>query len=188
MSTDVLAGSFPKQPGANFVSIDGGAGAGQGAFTQGRTITTQATVQPSLTEKWTAVGWSMRAKMCIVPPLVGDPTWARFGNLWGGLEVDAPPQPPGFPAQIGPKFPADLSPFAILWNGPNDPLPLLSSANSPESQFGIVALTFMLPVPILIRSGANLQMALVLTSSLVAGNVSVVIRDCEWSLIYDNGH
>lgn len=185
MSTDLLAGAFPVNPTGGNVNVLADVTGVQNDYTSGQTVVSPVTSNPTLLERWVVLGWSMRVRVAVFTPAgsPAPPYWARFGKLWGGFMPSASIQNQGAVA-----FPPDMSTFTVLWDG-QFPIPVFSGspATPTTPAFGLVALTYMLPSPIPLRPGAQIQMGLVMTPTLSSGSITLAVRECIYSIIYDNG-
>jgi hypothetical protein len=166
------------------------------SYTPGVVRVSTLTAQPNLAERWTLLGWSIRARVGVAlpTPAFNPHPYGRIGRLWAGLLVDATMsnqgglllnvQQPG-----GASLPLDLSTFTVIWDPSETPMPIFDPAGAvpAEDQFGIIGQTYMLPAPIEAHSGSQMQMALILDHCLLAQSIGVILLSCEYSLIYDDG-
>lgn len=158
------SGTFLPGFGTNEVLADVLTIAGGGGYSPGKTRVQQLSNSPSLVKPWTVYGWTMEIRLGYqfttsgVAP--GSP-FGRMGDLWGGLLIDTPLSDSPFAANL----PPDLSTFTKIWEGNTDPVRQVAGS-SPVTAFQLVPVTFMLPSPVVARSGAQLAMGLVLTPSL----------------------
>lgn len=204
--SQTTAGSFPSDPNfSTFTTQMVGAEVSPANTYPTRRMsgfirTAQLVDQPTVTQAWTILGWSVRARLVASANVISAgaplPAWAQLGDLWCGLMLDANLQNAGGTAPSGVKlsgnasFPQDLSTFGKLWSGGSDPVAFLSDsqvlvgAGLTDPDCSLLGLTYMLPSPVRARSGAQLQMATILTPSITNG-VSLFLRSMDFSLIYD---
>lgn len=162
------------------------------AYTTGAVRSADLQVQPSLTEKWQILGWTVRAHIGLFLQAIGGGQYhGRLGDLWGGLVVDADLPQSGAPFSGGAQFPPDLSTFAKIWDGGTDPIRRCLVLTDRE-KYQLAQLTYTLPQPVDVRPGSNLQMAVVLTPSLMGigpggSSVDLVVADAYYSVLYDDG-
>lgn len=162
------------------------------SWDKGATRVSTVNSQPTLSQPWTIYGWSVRIRAVI--GVFQRPYFARFGNLWFGLAINANLIDTGGidPASSnalsgGATLPPDLSTFDKVWDG--DSLKVVDIAQQlDDTDFDLLGVTYLFPAPITIGPGSQMQMALVLNPSVIANNVAFVVRSCEYSLIYDIGH
>lgn len=200
--TDQLPGAFPKLgPGPAFGNVpyvmDVDNPTAGTIRDPGAIRVAPLTIQPNLTQRWVAIGWNVRARVAIATSPTFQ-TYAKFGQLWTGLMVDSTLGNSGgiaglFPLSGGATFPGDFSNFDVLWGGNDDPLPVFDrNVLAPIASFpavtawGLLAKTFMFPSPIDIRSGSNMQMALVLTPSILGQFVTVKVLSCDFTVLYND--
>lgn len=187
MSGQVLAGEFPTLPPTNSVYGDTIAGPTTG-FTTGLTRVVPLQLQPTLVERWQIIGYSVRIRLGLAFFLPSGQIWGRLGQLWTGLVTDSSLTP----ANVA-TFPSDLSTFVKVWDGQNDDirevnLNELNAGTANPLGYTLIAQTFMLPQPIEIRSGSQIQMALVLTPSMITTLTAaeLVILRASYSVIYND--
>lgn len=208
--SQTTAGRFPLDPnfvGSGINALVGAEFSPMNAFATRRTNgfirTAQLQNQPTIMESWNLLGWSVRARLVAAGTpqnmFGGGPftsPWARLGDLWVGLMLDAPLQNAGGFQLSGvtdapgiAAFPQDLSTFGKLWAG-SDPVAWISDSqaslgiNIADQDCSLLGLTFMFGSPIRARSGAQLQMTTILTPSITNG-VSLYLRSMDFSVIYD---
>lgn len=193
MSGQVLAGAFTRDDPSfalgQAVLVDGQSTA-LTAFTGGSTRLAQLPFQPNLTETWQVIGYSTRIRMGLAGQgaALGQ-MWGRLGNLWAGLVTDSSLKP-----SFNANFPIDLSTFVKVFDGGQDDLRFVNSpaSSSPPGalDYTLLAGTFMLPQPIIVRSGSQVQMCLVLTPSMLtcsgAGLMNIIVQDCSYSVLYND--
>lgn len=181
MSLQRIAGSFPHVQGVNWVAISQ-VPIGPG-WSNGVTLTQQLPIQPTLTEEWKILGWSMTIAAGLMIENPGGPSYGRFGTMWGGLLIDTLLSP-------GPiaVLPPDLSTFAKLWDGSTDPpFPQVSSVGDPPApSTWPVGLNYMLPAPFTVKPGQQFQMAFILGASLLS-RAGILVFDVDYTLLYDDG-
>lgn len=194
MSGQVLAGEFERNDPAyltpGVAALVDGDGFGVTNYTTGTTRLDQLPFSPNLTERWTIIGYSVRIRMGLLQNGAG-PMWGRIGNLWAGLISDSP-----LASAQSPNFPIDLSTFVQVFNGGQDTLRLVADPSTfatpaliNDAQYSLIAQTFMLPQPIQVRSGSQLQMALIMTPSMLtslAGLTRILVRSCSYSVLYND--
>lgn len=194
MSGQVLAGQFDRvdpayQPG--FMVLVDGDGTPTTGYTPGATRVDQLPFSPTLVEKWSVIGYSVRVRLGLSRTITDGQMWGRLGSLWAGLISDSSLKP----AQYA-NFPIDLSTFVKVFDGAQDeirwvtnPGSFTAPGNIPDNTYTLIADTFMLPQPVEVRSGAQVQMCLVQTPSLLtvsAGTMQFNVRDCTYSVIYND--
>ncbi len=159
---------------------------------------------PTMSAHWKIYGWNVLAQVGFVAPQSSDPMlplWARWGNLWAGVSVDENiasqggiRQNPSFPYDItlnegNGVLPRNLSTFSKIWT-PEDPLPQISPAPSDLTQGFLVAVNYLLPVPLIVQPGSQLQFIIVLTRSLLCRGdplepLAYTVRTCDFSVLYE---
>ncbi|HEX6461118.1 MAG TPA: hypothetical protein VF032_19535 [Thermoleophilaceae bacterium] len=201
--SQLAAGSFDQNDFRQCVIWD--IGSGNADWSSGAIRTEQIQIQPTLVEHWSIIGWSIRLDIGFLQAF--GPVWGRLGNLWAGLLVDSalhnaggaiaggvgnnsPTQQPGAVA-----LPQDLSTFSKIWDGSTDAISQVGKAGNLFPGIGIsgrtlgapVGTTFMLPSPVDISPGTLLQMVLILTPSLSAGGLMILIQNAGFTVLYDTG-
>lgn len=204
--SDILTGTFPPKDlflGTVGALIEAGNAGGVGlppAWTAGVIRVVPVGVQPSLVQRWTVLGFSVqiRIAMQFTPRNVFNSqplaAYGTFGKLYAGLLFDATTSNSGGMmngSQLpgGAYFPFDLSTFTVVWDGSEDSARVIAqgAGNAPDSSFSLLAETFMFPSPVAIRSGSNMEMALVLTPSVLSPcDAGLIVRSCAYSVIYDD--
>jgi hypothetical protein len=206
MGSQFIYGSWqrevvPPSLAASNVFIDGGVagsgGAGQGDRSPGLVRVSDITPQPTLTEHWTVLGWTV--SLGLVFNVTELPYFGALGKLWAGLAMNAQQRNQGglsvnpnpihkVPGQA--QFPADLSTFDGVWTQDDDVAivsydpttqPLPASAVP-----ALIAKTFMFPAPVDINPGSQMQMQLVLTPGVYGWANELICTSGNWSLIYDD--
>jgi hypothetical protein len=157
-------------------------------WTTGAVRVSPMPIWPSLMQRWRVLGFSTRGRLYGVR--VNPPTFGRLGKLLVGLLVDAPLTDAGSGLPGVAQFPVDLSTFDTVWDGQQDQLrfiapPFVPAALIPDESCGLIGKTFMFPSPVEVGSGAQMQMAAVLTPSLTAGALNLVLKSLDYSLIYE---
>lgn len=184
MSGQVLAGEFQRDATGLVIAPDVGL-AGSTTYTPGATRTDPLHLQPTLVETWSIVGFTVRVRLALMASTNVGQVWGRLGTLWAGLITDS-----SLPSQQLAGFPTDLSTMTAIWDGKQDEVrtvPLAVPVNPLDCS--LIAATFMLPQPISVRSGSQLQMGLVLTPSMLtcaAGTLGLLVLSCSYSVIYND--
>ena len=169
-------------------------------------------IQPSLVERWQVLGFSVRLQTAI-SWLYGsvyanvDRPYGRVGDIWAGALIDAPMAASGGAILGGKPFgaaqlPQDMSTFTKVVDA-DEPRPILNATGPTAPQNvvsipagqGLFGTTFMFPVPQVLHSGSQLQMALIaLPSKIGRYNVPPVtngwilfVQSCSYTVIYDDG-
>lgn len=135
------------------------------AYSTGVTIVQPISNSPSLVKPWTIYGWTMQLRIGYnFSGVAGAVPFGRFGDIWGGLLIDTPLQDSGSAANL----PGDLSNYGKLWDGENDPIRQvdLPASNTNPLTYQLVPITFMLPSPVVARSGAQLAMGITVLPSI----------------------
>lgn len=170
-----------------------GGGGMLASYSPGASRGIQLRINPSVMQRFTLIGFSTQVRMAVAAasgPVVAanGGAWARFGDLWAGLYVNAPLPNTNdvFNPQVGAAFPPDLSTFAKIWDGSSDPVQIYDATTprplDPYSQ--LIASNTMLPAPVQIAPSSNVGFGLVLTPSLMTDNVKPTIVSCSYSVLY----
>jgi hypothetical protein len=124
------------------------------------------TSQPTITNPWTILGWSITWSAWLVN-FPGMPENGLLGRLYGGLILGGAVTPQQNQAFDPSSMPADSSNLAMLWDGGTDKTPPWSPANKFYLQ-PPNADTFseQLPVPIQMGTSDRIGIGLWLTPSL----------------------
>lgn len=157
--------------------------------TKGAYISIPLTSNPVGIDTWTISGFSVIVRMAA---FVLGGNWARFGDLWAGLTVDDENYGRAstvFPNDWPPvQFPSNLSLVTKMWSGKDDEIGYVNPATEfTDSLYTRIAQTFQLPYPIKVRSGTQLGFALVLTPSTLDGGCALMIKDCNFTIMYSEG-
>lgn len=199
--TGKLPGSFPKNVnpfggGSSFVAIDF---APSGFLvdtivdrTPGVFAAVQLGAQPTMKTGWNILGFSVQIRLAAVFTGSGLQFWARQGNVWAGILVNGriPPSPtPITPPSWPPaEFPNDMSTFAQVWNGETDPIRVIEdfpTLMKVDTNYELIALTTMLPLPQQVEPGAQLGFAVVMMPSIMSRCLCFVLRSVDFSVIYE---
>jgi hypothetical protein len=155
------------------------------AWSSGATVIEQIAVQPPLGEIWSVLGWAitMRAFM-----LTGSNAYGKLGRIVGGI-VHMQPTPTD-PAKNGgawvnPQlaFPNNSTGLNVIWDGQTDPA--LRSIYSPYPSSTELQGELMLPVPIELYPGDDIQIGLWITPSL-AQNVQIAVAYANYTVTFDD--
>lgn len=151
---------------------------------------------PTLMEKWQIIGFTTRAAIALnardsITPTNPVQFNGKCGSLWGGV---APQSDLQNSAGAGPIIPADLSTFTQLWNG-DDPVKVFQQFALPNDPtlYTTLVQTFLLPVPMDVRSGSNLGVGIFLLPSLlgITGGavplIDVLVRQVTFVVLYTDG-
>jgi hypothetical protein len=203
MAVNTLYGAWKQEisnlgsgPEAVAVFIDGPA-VGEHAKTPGLVRVSPVSINPSLMERWAIQGWTVR--LALVYNVIVQPYFASLGKLWAGLAIESQqtdqggllPGPGGLSALPGrAQFPPDLSTFDVIWTQDDDVAIVNWDQRGalPGSAIpSLVAKTFMLPSPVEVRPGSQMQMQLVLTPGIYGWFNTLACVDGSWSLLYDDG-
>jgi hypothetical protein len=166
-------------------------------WSPGTMCSTELTVQPSLPEQWSVLGWTISyLAFCQAPDKINllTQTMAPFAanaELWAGLTAGKTVAPADSPQKtIGATLPSDLSTFTKLWSLNDDtPFPQADLTDGatvrslPQSPRGV---TYMLPEPLKIVSGEGLAMNLILTPML-GYSVFLAVKSAGYTILYDSG-
>lgn len=194
-----LTGSFDIQRVLNvnrvmFDASPSGWAAPAVTHTTGQIAVKHVVGAPTSAQGWTLVGWSISYVGVVQSTIEGSKPWARYGDLWGGVLVDSPLQSSS-PAQAVPGtpigvLPADLSTFAKLYSGADDPsFPMVDSVNGEYPAYTRGA-EQILPQPIHVEAGGDVEMALILTPSLMqvqSGGALplIIIPRASYTILYE---
>jgi hypothetical protein len=200
MALQAIGGSFPRVDGVGtYVILDATDLTLAGVVHDvGRTVgdvrTSQPLAQPTLTQRWTLLGWSIRLQIGYrngppAPPSMQN-YWGTLGDLWAGVAINGSLKDAGGVISTGPtvrrkgeaSLPQDLSTFAKVWTK-DDPILRADGSADPSQPVG---LTYMLPAPLPIRPGDTMQMALIWTSSVLGGFVVLKVPSCDYTILYDD--
>lgn len=196
MSTQRTSGNFVQGDPGPTVIFEVGANIGAGrtvGAVRGRTIPER----PALNEEWTILGWTLRTKIgCFAQNLAagaGQPTFAKFGDLWAGLIIGpaVPDAGRGTAGTLpiaagGAALPQDLSTFQKVFDGSTDALPQVT-----DFAGGFIGrpigVTYVLPAPIVVRTSdpGELQFLLVFTPTVSLGRVQFGVKEASFTIIYD---
>lgn len=195
---NTIPGEFIQQdsfgPNSNkcaMLDADLANGIGQPYKTPGVVRTADINLQPSLVQSVSVIGWTASARLGV--PSVGVQSYGILGSLWIGIAVDASIPNAGGADMSGHQvpgvatFPADLSGFSQVWDGSTDTINRVANGllvDPNESDYALVADTFMLPTPIKFTAGNALQMVAVLTPSKLSNGLYVIIQSIKYSVIY----
>lgn len=203
MSSQSLYGSFPVQQ-SNLGNVPGfvlsdavlSNGANPGQRTKGATRIVEITNKPTLLEKWSIIGWTVRLRIGLI---IGQlPVYGTIGDLWAGMIINNPQNSDGGtlvtnqpPLWIGrtealssnlfttispPSLPSDLSTFSKVWEGRTDPivpLPGTGTVDTTASDCTLIGITYPFSLPIDVRNADRLQFGLILTPSLIGGAADI---------------
>lgn len=200
MGVQTISGVFAERETGGSVFRDAPTLIQGGQRLSGGVRTVQANIQPTLMETWTILGWTMniffgwnRAGG------FNGPYWGQLGQIWAGLQVDGFLREAGggsgggFSLPGGAAFPTDMSTFTKAWDADSDPTPanVENAAGGTTVGFTVVPAIFQLPFPLLLRSGARLQMVLIRTPPVVGsviaagGMPGIEIRAAQYTISYD---
>jgi hypothetical protein len=187
MSIQAVTGAFTNTQITGAVILDQQQGASTD-WTKGAIRTMPVAIQPTLVQKWRILGFSARAQLGIVRALL-NPFYGRWTDLWVGLLVDKSISDfSGIQGDRGSvTLPQDLSTFAKLWDGQRDPPPpIITTPYAINPGQGWFGLTYMLPNPLDVRSGAQISMALILMPMLLAFGMGFKVGSCDFSVLYED--
>lgn len=196
MSTQKLFAPFIPQSDVilptGIIQYDGVNSGPISQYTPGFTIANDVTQRPSLVRGWTIVGWTINARIGLFVGMAGRTStkhWGKLGKLWGGIAITA-----GMKSQfVGAVLPTDLSTFTPIWDGAQDDIrqvPDFFSGVTDYSQYTQVSITYILNQPVEVGPGTQMQMAMVMTPSLIGIDtngpaVFLVMGAANYGVLYD---
>lgn len=192
--TDAIAATNQT---AQTVITDGVNSSDAGAhWTSGAVRISTVAVPASLAQERVIIGWTLRFAVSFMKFVDftqgGSPSsWATTGDLWAGILVDDLADNTGGVLlsgqrrQGGASFPRDLSTFTKVWTGATDGIKQAPNADKIDDTLALpVGTTFLLPTPVTIPPGSQVQMVLILTPTLGAG-ILLLVTSCNYAILYN---
>lgn len=172
-----------------------------GGWTSGATIIDSLTLQPQPRDKWTILGYSVRALLFINPQSMGPTNIRQFGKfgkiktaIVSGTDYNGTTGFATFPIVVPVlPLPSDETVEADIWDPAIDPLPPQQLIGNPGLP---ITASLVLATPIPLPEGSqDLGIGMwMLPSLLNAGNVlttvnfpALVVQQAVYSVVYDDG-